>query len=107
MHDSGPSTDQGNEMATYIIQAVIWTLCVVALCISYLNYSRYIEAKRDPEKSRRSLQTALYANNDAAIGHAEFEEIESSHYRPYLKRFRVAIFLSLSFGFAGLTLLIA
>ena len=92
-------------MATYIIQVVIWTLCLGALWISYWNYSRYIDAKRDPEKSRRSLQTALYARNDAAIGHTQFEKIESSHYRPYLKRFRVAIFLSLSFGVAGLTLL--
>jgi hypothetical protein len=93
-------------MATYIIQVVIWTMCVGALWTSYWNYSCYIDAKRDPEKSRRSLQSALYARNDAAIGHTEFEEIESSHYRPYLKRFRVAIFLSLSFGGAGLTLLI-
>lgn len=59
-------------MATYIIQAVIWTLCVGALWISYCNYSRYIDARRDPEKTRRSLQAALYARNDAAIGQAEF-----------------------------------
>lgn len=94
-------------MSTYTIQAVIWTLCVVALWISYWNYSRYIDAKRDPEKSRQSLQTALYVSNDGSIGHAEFEKIESSHYSPYLKCFRVTIFSSLIFGVAGLTLLIA
>lgn len=89
------------------IQSVIWTLCAAALGISYWNYSRYVEAKRDPEKSKRNLQIALYARSDAALGEAEFSKIESSHYRPYQTRFRVALLVGLSFTVAGLAHLFA
>jgi hypothetical protein len=94
-------------MAKLIIQTVMWTLCAAALWISYWNYSRYAEAKRDPEKSKRYLQMALHARNDAAIGEAEIKMIESSHYRPYQKRFKVALFVGLTFGVAGLAHLLA
>ncbi len=86
---------------------VIWTLCVGALLISYWNYSRYVEAKQDQEQSRRNLRIALHARDDAGIGDAEFKRIESSHYRPYLKRFRVSLLVCISFGIAGLALLLA
>ena len=89
------------------IQSVIWTLCATALGISYWNYSRYVEAKRDPEKSRRNLQSALYARSDAGIGEADFSKIESAHYRPYETRFRVALLVGLSFTVAGLAHLFA
>ena len=86
---------------------VIWTMCAVVLWISYWNYSRYVEAKQDLEKSRRNLQIALHARHDAGIGDAEFKRIESSHYRPYQKRFRVSLLVGISFGIAGLALLLA
>ena len=89
------------------IQSVIWTLCATALGISNWNYSRYVEAKRDPEKSKRNLQIALYARSDAAIGEAEFSKIESAHYRPYQTRFRVALIVGLSLTVAGLAHLLA
>lgn len=89
------------------IQSVIWTLCATALGISYWNYSRYVEAKRDPEKSKRHLQIALYARSDAGIGEAEFSKIESAHYRPYQTRFRAALLVGLSFMAAGLAHLFA
>lgn len=89
------------------IQAVIWTLCVAALWISHWNYSRYVEEKRDPEKSKRNLQIALYAKSDAGIGEAEFSKIESAHYRPYLTRFKVALLVGLCFTAAGVAHLLA
>ncbi|MCU1794332.1 hypothetical protein CUU52_15195 [Pectobacterium polaris] len=54
-----------------------------ALGISYWNYSRYLKVKRNPDRSGRNLQIALYARNDAGIGEAEFQAIVSSHYRLY------------------------
>ncbi|MNL62187.1 hypothetical protein D3C87_1861870 [compost metagenome] len=84
------------------IQSVLWILCATALGISYWNYSRYVEARRDPEKSKRNLQIALYARSDAALGEGEFSKIESSHYRPYQTRFRVALLVGISFTVAGL-----
>lgn len=92
-------------MTPFIIQSLVWTLCAGALWISYKNYSRYVEAMRDPEQSERNLRIALHARNDAAIGDIEFEKIESSHYRPYQKRFRVALIVGLVFGIAGIALL--
>lgn len=71
-----------------------------------MNYPRYVEAKRDPEKSKRNLQAAMYARMVAAIGEAEFESIECSHYRSFQKRFGVAVLLGLSFGTAGLAYLL-
>jgi len=91
----------------WFIQSVIWTLCATALGISYWNYSRYVEAKRDPEKSKRNFQIALYARSDAGIGEAEFSKIESAHYRPYQTRFRVALIVGLSLTVAGLAHLLA
>lgn len=85
-----------------VTQVVVWTLCATALGISYWNYSLYIDAKRDPDTAKRYLQMALYARNDAGIGEEEFKKIESSHYRPYQKRFRIALFVGLSSGVAGL-----
>lgn len=85
-----------------VTQVVVWTLCATALGISYWNYSLYIDAKRDPDTAKRHLQMALYARNDAGIGEEEFKKIESSHYRPYQKRFRIALFVGLSSGVAGL-----
>jgi hypothetical protein len=90
-----------------VIQTVLWTLCAAELGISYWNYSRYVEAKRDPDRSKRNLQIASYARNDAGIGEAEFEKIESSHYRPYQKRFRVALLVGLSLCVAGMAQLLA
>lgn len=90
-----------------VAQAVSWTLCATALGISYRNYSHYIDAKRDPDSAKRYLQMALYARSDAGIGEDEFKKIESSHYRPYQKRFRIAIFVGLSSGLAGLVQLLA
>ncbi|KPG82222.1 hypothetical protein [Pseudomonas sp. RIT-PI-o] len=94
-------------MSTLIIQLVILTICVGALLMSYWNYSRYVEAKQDQEKSSQNLRIALHAMNDAGIGGAEFKRIESSHYRPYQKRFRVSLLVGISFGIAGLALLLA
>lgn len=90
-----------------IIQSVLWTLCAAALWISHWNYSRYVEAKRDPEKSKRNLQIALHARRDAGIGETEFSRTESAHYRPYQTRFRVALLVGLSFTVAGLAHLLA
>lgn len=90
-----------------LIQLMIWTLCAAALGISYWNYSRYVEAKRDPEKSKRNLKTALYARSDACISEAEFSKIESAHYRPYQTRFKVSLLVGLSFTVAGLIHLFA
>lgn len=89
-------------MGAFIIQSVIWTLCAGALWISYWNYSRYVEAKRNPELSKRSLQIALHARREVEIRTAEFKQIESSHYRPYQKRFRVTLLVGFIFGVAGL-----
>lgn len=94
-------------MTKLIIQIVPWALCAVALWISYWYYSRYVEAKQDPEQSKRSLHTALYVRSDCSIGDTEFERIASSHYRPYQRNFRVAFFLGVTFGLVGVTLLLA
>lgn len=94
-------------MSTLIIQLVILTICVGALLMSYWNYSRYVEAKQDQEQSSHNLRIALHAMNDAGIGDAEFKRIESSHYRPYQKRFIVSLLVGISFGIVGLALLLA
>jgi hypothetical protein len=94
-------------MAKFIIQLVLWTLCAVALWVSYWNYSRYLEAKQDREQSKRNLQTALYVRNDCSIGDTEFERIASSHYRPYQRSYRVALLLGLTCGVVSMTLLLA
>jgi hypothetical protein len=85
-----------------IILSLTWAACAAAFWLSYWNYSRYVEAKRDPEKSERYLRIALHASNDATIGDAEFKRIESSHYRPYQTRFRVSLLVGLCFGAAAL-----
>ncbi|POA78679.1 hypothetical protein [Pseudomonas sp. DP16D-R1] len=89
------------------IQSVLWTLCATALGVSYWNYSRYAEARLDPEKSKRNLQIAIHARSDSGIGEAEFSKIESAHYRPYQTRFRAALLVGLSFMAAGLAHLFA
>lgn len=95
-------------MSTTVIlaQILVWTLSIGALAISFWNYSRYVEAKSDPDESKRYSQIALYARRDASIGEAEFKKIESSHYRPYLNRFRIGLIVGLIFGAAGLTQLL-
>jgi uncharacterized membrane protein len=94
-------------ISVWIIATVVWTLCAASLGISYWNYSRYVEEKSDPVESKRNLQTALYVRRDASISEAEFEKIASSHYRPYLMRFRVALTLGLLCGVVGLAQLLA
>lgn len=91
-------------MSTSVLltQIMVWALCTGALAISYWNYSRYVEAKSDPDESKRYLQIALHVRRDASIGEAEFKKIESSHYRPYLNRFRIGLIVGLIFGAAGL-----
>lgn len=88
-------------MKTLIVQLVVWTLCAVAFWIAYWNYSRYVEAKLDPEQSERNLRIALHARNDGAIEDAEFEKIESSHYRPFRTRFRIALIVGIVLGITG------
>lgn len=89
------------------IQSVIWTLWAIALGVSYWNYSRYVEARQDPEKSKRNFQIALHARSDSGIGEADFSKIESAHYRSYQTRFRVALLVGLSLTVGGLAHLFA
>lgn len=92
----------GKIMRTFIIQAVIWSLCAGTIWFSYWNYSRYVDAKRNPEMAKRSQKIALHAMNHVGIGIAEFKQIESSHYRPYQKRFRITLFVGFILGVVGL-----
>lgn len=73
--------------------------------MSYSDNVRYVEAKQDPKLARQSLAIARHARSDAGIGEAEFNQIQSSHYRPYLKRSRAALAVGLCLAVVGVVLL--
>lgn len=92
-------------MTKFIILSIIWTLCAALFCISYWNYVRYVEAKRDPGEKERFLRMALYASRDAGIGECDFQKISGTHYLPYQRRFKLALAVGLVLGIADVALL--
>lgn len=77
------------------LASLIWPLLLflgaIAFCISWWNFSRYIEAKSDKGEANRYLQMAIYARNDGNLTDKEVNRIAASYYSHYQKRFWVSL----------------